>query len=66
MLFLRGMLKIPWIAKRSHEEVLKEAEEERRAIIQTRRRQSSFVGSVTRAGGLEYLIATEMIEGKRE
>lgn len=64
MWFFRRMLKLPWTTMRSDEEVLKQAEE--RGQIKCRKRQSRFVGHVMRAGGLEYLITTGKIEGKRD
>lgn len=64
MWFLRRMLKIPWPVKRSNEEVLKEAEEKRQAGTKFRKRHSKFTEQVRRAGGLEHLITTGMIESK--
>lgn len=46
------MLKIPWIAKRPNEEVLKDAEEKRQAITKFRNRPSTFIGHAVRVGGL--------------
>lgn len=40
-----------------------EAGAERRAVANFEKRQSKFVGLAMRAGGLEYLIATVMIDG---
>src|ERR1700729_34138 len=66
MWFLRRMLKIPWTARKSNEEVLKEAEEIRRLITLIRKRQSKFVGHVWRRCGMEHILTTGKIEGKRD
>ena len=66
MWFFRRMLKIPWTAKRSNEEVLKEVDQTRRIMDHFRKRQSSFFGHIMRRGKLEHTITAGKIEGKRD
>jgi hypothetical protein len=58
VVFSRRMLKIPRTARKSNEEVLKEAEENRRLITLIRKRQSKFVVHVWRRYGMEHIITT--------
>src|ERR1700729_3574200 len=60
------MLIIPWTARKSNEEILKEAEENRRLITLIRKRQFKFVGHVWRRCGMEQIITTGKIESKRD
>ena len=65
MWFLRRMMKISWIAKKSNDTVLKEAHTSRALVNKIRTRQTTFFGHVMRREKLEHLITTGMIEGKR-
>ena len=66
MWFLRRMMRIPWTARKTNDDVLKEANAQRRIITQVRRRQSGMFGHIMRGGGLECLVTTGKIEGKRD
>ena len=65
MWFLRRMMKISWMAKKSNDTVLKEAHTSRALVNKIRTRQTTFFGHVTRREKLEHLITTGMMEGKR-
>ena len=65
MWFLRRMLRISWKEKKSNEDVLKEAVATRSLINKIRKRQAKFTGHVTRREGLEHLVTTGMLEGRR-
>ncbi|GFO14411.1 LOW QUALITY PROTEIN: hypothetical protein PoB_004091600 [Plakobranchus ocellatus] len=61
MWFLRRMLRIPWIAKKTNERVLNEANKRRSLVRTIRKRQATFLGHVMRTEKLEHLVTT----GKR-
>ena len=65
MWFLRRMLKISWMAKKSNDTVLKEAHTSRALVNKVWTRQTTFFGHVMRREKLEHLITTGMMEGKR-
>ena len=65
MWFLRRMMKISWMAKKSNDTVLKEAHTSRALVNKIRTRQTTFFGHVMRREKLEHLITTGMMEGKR-
>ncbi|GFN88709.1 hypothetical protein PoB_001521500 [Plakobranchus ocellatus] len=65
MWFLRRMPRIPWIAKKTNERVLNEANKRRSLVRTIRKRQATFLGHVMRRGKLEYLVITGKFEGKR-
>ena len=65
MWFLRRMQRIPWTARKTNDQVLQETNESRKLIREIRRRQSNFFGHVMRRNGLENLVTTGKIEGKR-
>jgi len=65
MWFLRRMLRIPWTQEKSNERVLKEAYARRSLINRVRKRQAKFIGHDIRRDGLEHLVPTGMLEGKR-
>ena len=65
MWFLRRMLRIPWTARRTNEEVLRRAGVRRELMTVIRRRQIGFVGHVVRGDGLEKDCLLGMIEGRR-
>ena len=64
MWFLRRMMKISWMAKKSNDTVLKEAHTSRALVNKIRTRQTTFFGHVMRREKLEHLITTGMMEGK--
>ena len=59
------MLRIPWTAKKTNQEVLKEAVTERSLLNRIRKRQATFFGHVMRREKMEYDITTGMLEGNR-
>ena len=61
----RRMLKISWTERKSNEEVLRMIGEKRELTKTVRKRQMKFIGHTMRRGGIENLILTGMIEGKR-
>ena len=65
MWFLRRMMKISWMAKKSSDTVLKEAHTSRALVNKIRTRQTTFFGHVMRREKLEQLITTGMMKGKR-
>ena len=65
MWFLRRMMKMPWMTKKSNDTVLKEAHTSRALVNKIRTRQTTFFGHVMRREKLEHLITTGMMEGKR-
>ncbi|GFR85165.1 endonuclease-reverse transcriptase [Elysia marginata] len=65
MWFWRRMLRIPWTAKKTNEEVLNETETARSLINRIRKRQATFVGHIMRRDGLENLLTTGKLEGGR-
>ena len=58
MWFLRRMMKISWMAKKSNDT-------SRALVNKNRTRQTTFFGHVMRRERLEHLITTGMMEGKR-
>ena len=64
MWFLRRMMRIPWTAKKTNEEVLTEAQTTRQLMTKIRKRQAKFVGHVIRRNQLEHLVTTGKF-GKR-
>ncbi|GFR73885.1 hypothetical protein ElyMa_003879900 [Elysia marginata] len=65
MWFFRRMLRVPWTAKKTNEEFLKETETTRSLMNRIRRRQAKFVGHIMRREGLENLIKPEEWRGRR-
>ena len=65
MWFLRRMMRIPWTAKKTNEEVLTEAQTTRQLMTKIRKRQAKFVGHVIRRNQLEHLVTTGKFDGKR-
>ena len=61
----RRMMKVPWTARLTNEEVLDMVGENRLLIQTVRKRQFKFVGHTMRRGGMEDLALTGMIEGRR-
>ena len=65
MWFLRRMLRIPWTARRTNEDVLRIVGVQRELMTVIRRRQLRFVGHVLRGNGWERGSLLGMIEGRR-
>ena len=65
MWFLRRMMRIPWTAKKTNEEVLTEAQTKRQLVTKIRKRQAKFVGHVIRRNQLEHLVTTGKFDGKK-
>lgn len=65
MWFLRRMLKISWTERKTNVKVLEEAETTRQLISTIQKRQARFFGHVMRREGLEKLVTTGMVAGKR-
>ena len=65
MWFARRMLRIPWTARRTNEEVLRRAGVKRELMTMIRRRQIGFVGHILRSNGLEKDCLLGMIDGRR-
>ncbi|GFR93784.1 eukaryotic translation initiation factor 3 subunit F [Elysia marginata] len=59
------MLRVPWTARKTNEEVLKETETTRSVMNRIRRRQAKFVGHIMRREGLENLITIGRMEGNK-
>ena len=65
MWFLRRMLRVPWTARKTNEEVLNEAGETTKLLTTTRRHQAKSFGHVMRRKQLEHLVITGKLNGKR-
>ena len=65
MWFLGRMLRTSWIDKASNEEVLRKAGVKRSLMKVIRKRQMQFLGHAMRSEGMENLMLTGKIEGKR-
>ncbi|GFR70818.1 RNA-directed DNA polymerase from mobile element jockey [Elysia marginata] len=65
MWFLRRMMRIPWTAKKTNEEILTEAQTTRQLMTKIRKRQAKFVSHVIRRNQLEHLVTTGKFDGKR-
>ena len=65
MWFWRRMLKIPWTAKRTNVEVMDEAGLTRSLVNRIRKQQAAFVRHILRRKGLEHLVITGKMEGRR-
>ena len=61
----RRMMKIPWTARITNETVLEMVGERRELIRTVRGRQLRFFGHVMRREGMENVIITGMVEGRR-
>ena len=65
MWFCRRMMRKPWTEKKRNEDVFRETNSQRELVTRIRRIQSAFFGHVMRRGGLEYVVSTGRLEGKR-
>ncbi|GFR99455.1 ERI1 exoribonuclease 2 [Elysia marginata] len=65
MWFLRRMMRIPWTANKTNEEILTEAQTTRQLMTKIRKRQAKFFGHVIRRNQLEHLVTTGKFDGKR-
>ena len=63
--FLRRMLKISWMDRKTNEFVLATTGVNRKLLATIRKRKMTFLGHVMRQGGLENLSLSGKIEGKR-
>ena len=63
--FYRRMMKISWVNHVTNEEVLRRAGTERKIMKAIRKRQIEFLGHVMRKEGLEELMLTGRVNGKR-
>ncbi|GFO38911.1 endonuclease-reverse transcriptase [Plakobranchus ocellatus] len=66
MWFLRRMLRIPWIAKKTNERVLNEANKRRSLVRTIQKCQAIFLGHLMRREKLEHLVTTGELEGKKK
>jgi hypothetical protein len=66
MWFLRRMMKIRWTSHISNEEVLTRSGYTKKLMQTIRKRQLKFFGHITRKEGMEHLITTGKMEGKRD
>ena len=65
MWFYRRMLKIPWTAHMTNQEVLEKVGCQRELVKLITRRRLQFLGHIIRKDGLEYLMLSGKIEGRR-
>ena len=65
MWFIRRIMRIPWVARRTNQEVLQMAGTTRELMAIVKRRQLGYLGHVLRGDGLERDCLLGMIEGKR-
>ena len=65
MWILRRMMRIPWTARITNEEVMRRAGVQRTLIKEIKKRQLYFLGHILRAEGLERECLLGKIEGKR-
>ena len=65
MWFIRRMMRIPWVARRTNQEVLQMAGMSKELMTTMRRRQLGYLGHVLRRDGLERDCLLGMIEGRR-
>ena len=63
--FLRRMMKISWTERKSNDCVLEEAGYRRSLVAKIKMRQAKFFGHIMRREGIEKLVTTGMMEGKR-
>ena len=63
--FLRKMMRIPWTEKVSNDRVLERAAVDRELLCGIRIKQMRFLGHVLRKDGMECVVLTGKIEGKR-
>ena len=61
----RRILKIPWTARRTNAEVLRQMGTERELMMTIRKRQMRFLGHVMRRNEMESVVLTGMVEGRR-
>ena len=66
MWFLRRMQKISWKEMKSNEEILKDTIGSRKLLAKMMQRQISFFGHIMRKQGIEHVVTTCKIDGKRK
>ena len=65
MWFVRRMMRVPWVARRTNEEVLRMAGVDRELLSTVYSRQLGFLGHILRGDGLERDCLLGMIDGTR-
>ena len=63
--FYRRMLRIPWTARRTNQEVLRRPGDGRDLITVIMKRQVGFLGHLLRGNGLEKDCLLGVVEGRR-
>ena len=66
MWFLRRTQKISWKEKKLNKEILKDTIGSRNLLAKVMRRQTSFFGHIMRKQGIEQVVTTCKIDGKRK
>ena len=65
MWFYRRMLRVPWTARRTNQEILQRAGVSREVMTIIRKRQLGFLGHILRGNGREKDCLLGMVEGRR-
>ena len=65
MWFYRRMMRIPWTARKTNQEVLNLANTTRELLHKIRKRQLNFLGHIIRRQSIEHLALTGRVEGRR-
>ena len=65
MWFLMKMLKVSWTEKKTNQEILVKANTRRKLMQTIRKMQLEFFGHIMRKNGLEKLVTTGKVEGRR-
>ena len=65
MLFVLGIMRISWTAKKSNERVLRESDSTKSLINRISKRKAMLFDHVSRREKVEHLVTTGMIEGQR-
>ena len=65
MWFLRRLLRMSWKDRETNENVLQRVGVGRQWLAEVKKRQMKFFGHVFRKDGIENLVVTGKIEGKR-
>ena len=65
MWFIRRILRVSWTERKTNIEVMKEAGYKRSLMKTIRKRQMEFLGHIRRTDGIEKLMLSGKIEGKK-
>ena len=65
MWFIRRMMKVSWTERKTNDCVLEEAGYRRSLVAKIKMRQAKFFGHIMRREGIEKLVTTGMMDGKR-